>query len=156
MVRGYRLASGLGRAARFPHGTLAPQLPLFRAAIPGFDGLFDGPVHRGTLNLAFPGRRVLVRAPALVVPAVRWSRRHHPETFLLDPCAIRVRGRTHRGLLYIPDPATKTRGIPTDRVVEVLTVRLPRLRYGLAVELRYDPAAIALPLRPRSGGSCRR
>ena len=144
IVRGLRIASGKARDPRFPKGTIALQLPHFRAAIPGFDALLDAPLHLGTLNIAFPGRRVRVGRPEHLVRNVRWSRRAGMENFYLSPCVVEVRGIRRRGLIYIPDPATKPRGLPVGVYAEVLTSHVPRLRYGMAVRLFHTPGAVRL------------
>ena len=144
VTRGLRVASGRAHDRRFPQGTIAPQLPHFRAAITGFDGLFDGPLHLGTLNVAFPGKRILVGHPEYFVARVRWSRRASVENFYLSPCMLVVRGSQQRGLIYIPDPATKPRGLPVGHYAEILTSRVTRARYGMAVTLFYSHQAIRL------------
>jgi hypothetical protein len=150
IVRGLRSASGASRRMR--RGTIALQLPHFRALLPEFDAWFDGPLHRGTLNVAVPGRSVEVRQPSIRVPDVRWER-DTAENFYLSPCVLRFSGKDYRGLIYIPDPETKPGGLPVGRVLEVLTSRVPFIRYGSPVTIAYDAAAIGLVRQRRAPAS---
>lgn len=140
IVPGLRAASGRSRGS-LP-GTIALQLPHFRVSLPGFDRFFDGPVHRGTLNVAISGRAVEVGDPPIHLTDVAWE---IVENFYLAPCVLGFRGDDYRGLIYIPDPATKPDGLPTGHVIEVLTSRIPFIRYGSRVELTFERGAIALP-----------
>ena len=141
VVRGLRSASGASRRLR--RGTIALQLPHFRALLPELDFFFDGRLHLGTLNVAVPGRAVELRQPAIQLPDVRWER-GTTENFYLSPCVLRFSGKDHRGLIYVPDPETKPVGMPVGQVLEVLTTRIPFIRYGSPVTVAYDDAAIGL------------
>lgn len=155
IVPGMQAASGGSRRPK--RGTIALQLPFFRAAIPEFDAFFDRPPRIGTLNIAFRGREIRVLAPDHHLKAIRWEHRAAPENFYLSPCRLRFAGRDYRGLLYIPDPATKPGGLPTGHVVEILTERVPMIRYGAPVTLRFDAGAIRLvPAARRSIPKTRR
>lgn len=131
-------------------GTIGLQLRHFRARVPGFDSFFDGPPFPATLNVRLPGRRVRVGRPAFHLIDIGWERRGS-ESFYLSPCTLRYSGRDHRGLLYIPDPATKPHGLPVAEVLEVLTSRVPFIRYGAPVSLSYPADAVEL-FRPRRAG----
>ena len=141
IVRGLQAASGRSRLMR--RGTIALQLPHFRAMVPGFDRFFDGTPHAATLNVEVPGRRIEVARPALRVPDVRWER-NMVENFYLQPCSLRFSGRDYRGMVYIPDPATKPAGLPVGHVLEVMTRKVPFIRYGSPVSLTFDEAAVRL------------
>lgn len=152
IVRGTRSASGRSRGPR--RGTIALQLPFFRKAIADFDRFFDRVPRVGTLNIAFRGKGIEVRHPEIKLTAIRWEPGQPPENFYLSPCRLDYAGSSYRGLLYIPDPATKPRGMATGHIVEVLTQRVPMIRYGARVRLHFATEAIALVpagRRARSG-----
>ena len=143
MVRGHRAASGLCRNPGIPLGTIRPQLRYFRG-VPGFGQRFRGPLFPGTVNVKIPGRIVRVDNPAHVIGNVRWTRRIPAENFFLSPCFLVHRSRSYPGYLYIPDPKTKPGQPPPSGIVEVLTSRLAKLRYGQGIQLRYAKAAVRL------------
>ena len=148
IVRGLRAASGASR--RPGQGTSGLQLPHFRRQLPEFDSFFDGRPHSGTLNVEVPRRRVQVGRPPFHLRDVRWEH-GTTEHFYLSPCTLSYAGRRYRGLIYIPDPATKPAGLPTGEVLEVLTSSVPFIRYGARVRLSFDDAAVELvPTPPRS------
>ncbi len=136
----------MGGDDRFPDGTIRPQLPFFRAALPIFDSYFDAPVFPATLNLAVDGCAIRIGKPTHFLPDIKWTDRFPPESFYLSPCAIIVADRRYRGLLYIPDAATKPDHVQPANVVEVLSAHIPALRYGDAVQLVY--ALDAIEIRP--------
>ena len=144
VVAGHRVASGAGGDPRFPRGTIVPQLPFLRAAIPGFDAHLGAPPFPGTINLRFDGRTVTILRPELRVPAVRWTEQFPPENFLLSRCRLERRGVALPAFLYIPDPATKPDHYQPGSVVELLCGLVAGLAYGETVELLYAPAAISI------------
>ncbi len=145
VVRGHRVASGACGDPRFPAGTIAPQLPFFRAGIADFEAYLGGPAFAGTINLNFPGRTVILRTPELRLAAVRWTARFPPENFLLSRCRLRWDGGAGRpAFLYIPDPATKPDHHQASSVVEILGGFMPGLAYGTPVELNYRADAIEI------------
>lgn len=144
VTRGYRVASGACGDPRFPDGTIAPQLPFFRDRIAGFDAWLKGPAFPGTINLAFAGSEVTLPAPDFVVPAVAWTHRFPPETFLLARCTLVAGGARHPAFAYRPDPATKPDHFqPADRL-ELLAAFVPGLAYGAEVALRHSPDTIRI------------
>ena len=147
IVRGLRAASGASRVMR--RGTIKLQLPHFRATLPEFDEFFDGRLGPGTLNVEVRHRRVRVLKPAIHLTGIRWERGAF-ESFYLSPCTLRYSGKAYRGLLYIPDPETKPDGLPVGNVLEVLTTRVPFIRYGSPVQVDYDSTAIELFSQRRS------
>jgi hypothetical protein len=141
IVRGLRAASGQSRIMR--RGTIALQLPHFRAIIPEFDSFFDGRLHGGTLNVEVPRRSVRVEAPPIRVSDITWER-GTTENFYLSPCILRFSGKDYRGLLYIPDPVTKPAGLPVGNVLEILTINIPFIHYGSPVTVILDDESVSL------------
>ena len=152
VVRGHGVASGGCGDPCFPAGTIAPQLPFLRAAIPDFDAWLGAAPFPGTINLDFAGRVVRVRRPEIRVPGVRWTDCFPPETFFLSRCRLRWRDAVHPAFAYIHDPRTKTAHFQAASVLELLCARVPGLHHGATVELRYAPAALAID---PAGGAAR-
>lgn len=144
VVRGHRVASGVAGDARFPGGTIAPQLRFLREHIDGFDAYLGGPPFAGTVNVAFADARVVPGTPDFVVGPVRWTAAFPPERFLISRCAIVHDGSRYPAFLYIPDPATKPDHHQASNVVELLARRLPGLAYGDALSLLHSAGSLAI------------
>lgn len=129
VVRGHRVASGHAESCPYPGGSLAHQLPLFRAAgVPLEDNLYPG-----TLNLDLAPHTLDPRPPAYTVEA-EWF----PgvcETFWLNPLWVYWHGERLPGWQYAIDPATKAAHPQPSTVAEVLAPPLKGLVYGDAVEI---------------------
>jgi hypothetical protein len=142
VVKGHGVASGASADPRFPEGTLRLQLPLFRQR-----GLhverYTGPgLVVGTLNLSLAPRTYEIGRPEFSLEGVAWTPHFPAENFYLSPARVHFAGRSHRALLYIPDPATKPDHFQAPGVIEVLAERVPGVLPGSRVELEYNPAAI--------------
>lgn len=137
IVRGHRVASGACGDPRFPLGSIAAQLPYFRAQVPSFEAYLGGPAHAGTINLGFRGRRVALGRAELVVSQVAWTDCFPPENFFLSRAELEANGRVHRVFLYVPDPATKPDHPAAPDGVELLAQFIPDLAYGDSVILRW-------------------
>jgi hypothetical protein len=144
IAQGYQVASGLGRDVRFPRGTIAPQLEIFAARIPGFATYFEGPVYPGTINIKFSGSMIEIGMPELYVSQVKWTRHFPPEDFYLSAGQIVTHGGVHNVYLYIPEPVTKPDHPAHPDVVEILAPYIDGVSYGDAVILRHSAQAIRL------------
>lgn len=129
VTRGHRVASGAGGDARFPLGTIRPQLPFFRRAIANFDAYLGGPPFPGTINVALAEEMAIV-PPDHRIAAVRWTDQFPPENFLLSRCALIHDGIRHPAFLYMPDPATKPDHFQPADMVEILASFVPGIGYG--------------------------
>lgn len=129
VVAGYGVASGRGKDARFPIGTIREQMPFFRAR-----GVDLSPYFPGTLNVDLAP---LVPAPSGAVfdGVLRW-RADIEERFLLSLAQVELGGRVHRGLWYYPDPLTKREHFQKDSVVELLLPRIEGLAPGVAIKVK--------------------
>lgn len=143
VARGHRVASGTGDDRRFPGGTIAQQLPLFRTALPELFTYLGGEPFHGTINLQVAGL-VEVAQPEWRLPAVRWTALLPPETFFFSRARLEIGGERHPALIYIPDRATKTdHHQPPDRI-ELLARPIERIAYGEAAILHYPPSALVI------------
>jgi CTP-dependent riboflavin kinase len=143
VIPGHRVASGQGGDARFPNGTIALQLPAFRAWIPDLVAWLGGEPFPGTLNLRMPGR-VAIGRPEILTPALRWTELLPAERFFLSRARLQVAGTDHPVWLYMPDPATKPDHFQAADTLELIGRFIPDAAYGRLVQLDYDPAAITL------------
>ena len=144
VVRGYRVASGLAADARFPEGTIAPQLPMFLQRVPGFEAYLGGAAFPGTVNVRIPGARIAILAPEIMLEGVRWTDSFPPERFFLSRAELVREGVVTPAFLYIPDPATKPDHHQSRDIVELLAPRIGGLAYGDPVTLRFGAHAIAV------------
>lgn len=149
VTQGHRVASGRCGDPRFPHGTIAPQLPFFAQAIPGFERHLGGIPYPGTINLSFPGCVVRLNAPEFRLEGVAWTTHLPPENFFLSACEIAPEGLPPTpAFVYVPDPATKLEHFQAGSIVELLAPFIPGLRYGMPALLRYRPEALAIVREP--------
>jgi hypothetical protein len=144
VVPGHRVASGACNDARFPQGTLRPQLPFFRSAIGGFDDYLGGEAYPGTINVRLPGRVVEPGTAEHRLPNIAWTTAFGPETFLISRAALQLHGRMTPAYLYIPDPATKPDHHQARDVVELIAGHIPDLRYGASVTLLFEPVRLRI------------
>ena len=125
VIRGHGVASGVGRDARYPDGTLALQIPYFRER-----GLDLSGYYRGTLNLDIRPYHVVLGAPDYFFRSVDWSTWIPPENFLFFRIMLIYKKGTYDGLVYMPDPATKTDHAQPDHMLEVIMPRIEGIAYG--------------------------
>lgn len=135
VVSGHGVASGYTGDPRFPGGTLALQLPIFRQLGLDLEGL-----HLGTLNVSV--------APLLPQPQralstfrdIKW----HPDCPAEDFSFFDMRIATTEGepvpaYIYWPHPETKPEHFHDPHVVEILAPRLEDIAEGVPVRLWIDP-----------------
>ena len=134
VVPGHQVASGLNGDPRFPGGTLAMQVPYFRAR-----GLDLSRYHPGTLNLSIAPLVYRVAGPRMTFRQVQWHPVEPAEDFSFFDCRIRFAGAEHAGLIYYPHPETKPEHFQADHVLEVLAPTIAGMVYGSVVELAVDP-----------------
>jgi hypothetical protein len=142
VVRGHGVASGASADPRFPEGTIRLQLPLFQQRGLDVEEYIGPGLVVGTLNLSLEPRVYEIGRPEFSFPGIAWTSHFPAENFYLSPARVHFRGRGHRALLYIPDPATKPDHVQPPGVIEVLAERVAGALPGSRVELEYDPAAI--------------
>lgn len=143
VVQGHGVASGRNERHRYPEGTIAPQIPHFRAL-----GLDLSACFHGTINLSIAPRTFELAKPRYVFEAVKWSATHRPETFYFEPVEIlpvRVSGgRAIAGWIYYPDPSTKAGHFQPPSVLELLAPRIVPLVYGDELEIEVSDQALCI------------
>jgi len=135
VVSGHGVASGYAGDPRFPGGTLALQLPIFRQLGLDLEGL-----HLGTLNVSV--------APLLPQPQralstfrdIKWHPDCPAEDFsFFDMRIATTEGKPVPAYIYWPHPETKPEHFQDSHVVEILAPRLEDIAEGLPVRLWIDP-----------------
>lgn len=139
VVQGHRVASGQGRDPRYPEGTLALQIPLFRQR-----GLDLSPYFPGTINASIAPYRYEVRRPRYTFRQVAWSEHVPPEDFSFFDCRIHHGSTTVDGLVYYPHPETKPEHEQPPDVLELLAPRLDGLGPGAPLTLALDPEQLRI------------
>jgi hypothetical protein len=139
LTSGHRIASGLAKDPRFPRGTLALQLPIFKTR--GLDILARG-FHPATLNLSIAPLSWKPLQPCLTLRGVRWTESFPPEDFSFFDCRI---ASPHdpvliKGLVYYPHPETKPDHFQDPSIIEVFAPVLTNIAYGDQFQIDLDPA----------------
>lgn len=139
------MASGRAADPRYPHGTIALQMPVFDRLGVVVPGRRLSAVHLGTLNIDVSPAVAEWVAPPVTVRGVRWSDHAPPEDFSFAPCRVGpVDGRLADGICYRPHPETKPEHDQPPGVVEVLAPWIEGLGIGAAVLLEVDPEHVQL------------
>lgn len=143
LVRGHRVASGEAEDDRFPHGTLAMQLPHFAQR-----GLDLSSYHLGTLNLSIAPKTFRILETSHRFDDVKWAANEPAENFWFLDCQIGLNLEEFvDGFIYYPDPETKPCHFQPPNVLEVLAPKLPDINYGDSIwlALRRDQVEILDP-----------
>jgi hypothetical protein len=154
IIQGFRVASGSSEkdpSFNADGGTIRLQMVEFAKRGLDFNSYFDGDFVEGTLGLTVAPLSVKIKSPKYFFQGVRWTDKHDKpgappfvENFFLDPARIIFKGQTYKGLLYIPDPATKPGHFHLPTTIEVVAQKVPGISYGDDVVLEYNDAAIEL------------
>ena len=134
VVRGHGVASGRAGDPRFPDGTIAMQIPFFRAL-----GLDLGGFHPGTINIDCTPLRFRPGPGALLFERVKWHSETPAETFSFARATLVRDGARHSAWIYYPHPETKPEHFQPGGVAEVIAPLVPDLAYGDRVILETTP-----------------
>jgi hypothetical protein len=137
VIEGHHVASGPSEA--YPYGALEQQIPYFKLQGLDLDRFF-----KGTLNISIRPFLYKVIHPSYTFRQITWTDLHPPEDFSFSPCKIMFQGKPHEGYIYYPHPETKIRHFQNPSVIEVITDKIPGIRYGDQVELFFNPAEIQI------------
>ena len=132
--KGHGVASGKTRDRRFPEGTLALQIPLFKKL-----GLSLESYFRGTLNLDLGGHSFCLKEPTYCFAEVEWSPIMPPENFSFYACRLRWKDLHAEALVYWPHPSTKPEFHQAPNVLEILAPELRGISYGDRLDLEAEP-----------------
>jgi hypothetical protein len=135
VVPGFGIASGKARDDRFPHGSVAEQMPHFRTL-----GLNLHSLHYGTINLDIhPCSYELLHAEHYF-PGVKWTKHLPPENFSFFPCQLTPcecpSASSMDAYVYWPHPSTKPEFFQSPTVLEIIAPFIPLLDYGSTLKLK--------------------
>ena len=131
IVEGYRVASGPSKD--YPYGTLEKQIPLFKQL-----GLDLENFYQGTLNVSVAPLAFEMVKPEYTFRQVAWTDLHPAEDFSFSRCKLRFRNVDYAGYVYYPHPETKKRHFESASILEIITVRIPDIKYGDQVEVELN------------------
>ena len=137
VVKGHRVASEPSSA--YPFGTLEKQIPLFKRL-----GLDLSRLYRATLNISIAPSVFVVSRPEYTFEKVEWTDLHPPENFSFSQCKVRYQGSEYGGWIYYPHPETKKAHFQNPSLLEVITQKIPNIKYGDAVEVDINGDEIIL------------
>lgn len=137
IISGHGVASGKGNDTRYPKGTLLLQIPHFQS-----HGIDISDYYNGTLNVRIPHETVRLIAPKHTAREVAWSPHIQPENFFFFDVEVCFEGHSFKGLIYMPDPATKTDHFQDPSVIELLLPQIPGIKTGKSISLRTEDAQI--------------
>ena len=137
LMQGHQVASR--PSAAYPYSSLEKQKPYFKER--GFD---LSPYFVGTLNISIAPLEFEMTKPEFTFPLVEWTDLHPPETFSFSRCKIRFEGKEYEGWVYYPHPETKKTHFQNPSLIEVITVEIPNIKYGNALEIEVNPLEIKI------------
>ena len=134
VVRGHGVASGRAGDPRFPRGTIAMQIPFFRAL-----GLDLSGLHPGTLNVDCAPLSFRPGPAARLFERVKWHPEMPAETFSFARATLVRDGARYPAWIYWPHPETKPEHFQPAGVAEVIAPPVPDLATGDRVALETTP-----------------
>ena len=137
--QGHGVASGKAKDPRYPKGTIQAQYPHFLQ-----NGLDLSPYFLGTINLDIAPYSFTILKPKYFLENVHWSSFIPPENFYFFDVSLQINKNTYKGLIYMPDPATKAEHFQNPTILELILPKINELKYGDAVIIEVDEEQIEL------------
>jgi hypothetical protein len=139
---GHGVASG--RSANQPHnpypaGTIAMQMPFFKAL-----GLNLSACFAGTINLDIAPKQWQLLQADHCFEHLRWTHLHPPETFSFVALQVVWQSRPVQGWLYSPHPETKAAHFQSRAIIELLLPKLDGLKVGDSLSVCVSPSQLRL------------
>jgi len=128
--KGHGIASGTAADSPYPAGSIAMQLPAFKAY-----GLDLYQFFPATLNISIYPYLFQMTAPRYTFRQVKWIENFPAEDFSFASCKVIYKEFNFRGYIYYPHPDTKERHFQDPYTLEVITHYIPGVKYGLPVQL---------------------
>ena len=139
ITAGYGVASGQGNDERYPKGTLHLQLPYFQKL-----GIDISIYHPGTINVNIGNKTVHIKDPKYRAMGIDWSSHIPPENFFFFDVEATYEGQIYSGLIYMPDPATKTEHFQAMSIIELLLPKIPGIKSGNSISLKVEDVQILI------------
>ena len=137
LTQGHQAASKPSK--EYPYGTLEKQTPYFKQL-----GLDLSSYFNGTLNISIAPLTFEFISAQHTFDMVNWTDLHPPETFSFSRCKIIFDSVEHSGWVYYPHPETKKTHFQDLSILEVITEKIPGIKYGDELELELNPNEIKL------------
>jgi hypothetical protein len=138
VISGYGVASGKGNDSRYPNGTLILQLPYFKEK-----GLDLSGFYRGTLNIDISPHTFTIKKPTYYLKDIDWSDHIPPENFYFFEVTLLFKERKYEGLIYMPDPKTKTDHHQINTMLEIMMPFVEGIENGSSVKLEIAEECIS-------------
>jgi hypothetical protein len=123
----------------YPEGTIAMQMPHFKALGLDLSGCFAGTVN---LDIA-PKAWQLLKADHCF-ETMCWTHLHPPETFSFVALSVIWQTSQVKGWLYYPHPETKATHFQSRSVMELLLPKLDGLKVGNSLHLQVNDRKICV------------
>ena len=136
---GHGVASGKAGDPRYPKGTIKAQTQHFKSR-----GLDLSSYFPGTVNVDISPYSFRIKSPKYFIEKVNWSEHITPENFYFFDVVVTYRQANYKGLIYMPDPATKEEHFQNPSVLELLLPKLEGLNYGASVFIEVAEAQLEL------------
>lgn len=128
--QGHGVASGKVKDPRYPKGTLQAQSPYFL----------------GTVNLDIAPYSFTILKPKYFLEDIHWSPFIPPENFYFFDVSLQINKNIYKGLIYMPDPATKAEHFQNPTIIELILPKIDGLKYGDAVIIEVNEEQIQLKI----------
>jgi len=125
IIPGHGAASGKKGDHRYPGGTIAIQAPYFKKL-----GLDLTRYHPGTLNIDISPFNYQIKNPKYFFNQVEWTKHIPPENFYFFDVTVSYKMIEHKGLVYMPDPKTKTEHEQSKTTLELILPKIDEIIYG--------------------------
>lgn len=140
LMRGHQVASRPSKD--YPYSSLEKQKPFFKTL-----GLDLQEYFNGTLNISIAPFEFKMTHPEFIFKLVEWTDLHPPETFSFTRCKVYSKGVGYTGWVYYPHPETKKTHFQNPSLIEVITHKIPEIRYGDGLEIEINTDEILVVLR---------
>ena len=139
VAQGHGVASGKAKDPRYPKGTLNAQFEHFMQK-----GLDLSQYFPGTINLDIAPYTFNIIKPKYFLENINWSKYIPPENFYFFEVSLHINNNIYKGLIYMPDPATKAEHFQNPTILELLLPKVDGLKYGDTVVVEVDDQQIEL------------
>ncbi len=137
LMQGHQVASRPSKD--YPYSSLEKQKPFFKNL--GLD-LYE--YFNGTLNISIDPYAFDMAKPEFTFELVEWTDLHPPETFSFSRCKVKFNGKSFDGWVYYPHPETKKTHFQNPSIMEIITYKIPDIKYGDLVEVEINSSEIKL------------
>ena len=137
LMQGHQVASR--PSAAYPYSSLEKQKPYFKDR-----GLDLSPYFNGTLNISIAPLEFKITRPEFTFPLVEWTDLHPPETFSFSRCKVKFEGQEYAGWVYYPHPETKKTHFQNPSLIEIITYKIAKIKYGDEIELEINLLEITI------------